>query len=218
MSFQQTKLVVFDLDGTLNRTDLYAVEVHQQVQKSLGLPVLDAATIISMFGARSYDCARVLMPGASEEVQKEYYRRTGELELELMKKKSGAYQGTAEMLDTLHQMGCTTAVCSNASSRYINGVLECISLKEKIDTIQPLEYGLSKVDNLRKLIERLNPSMAVMVGDRIFDLEAARGNHIPFIGCSYGYCPKEIEGADIVAASPSEIPAAAEELFRQAAR
>ena len=35
-----------------------------------------------------------------------------------------------------------------------------------------------------------------MVGDRIFDMEAARGNSIPFIGCLYGYCPAEMAGSD----------------------
>ena len=35
-----------------------------------------------------------------------------------------------------------------------------------------------------------------MVGDRIFDMEAARGNSIPFIGCLYGYCLAEMAGSD----------------------
>ena len=30
------KLIVFDLDGTLNRTELYAVEIHRMVQTEFG--------------------------------------------------------------------------------------------------------------------------------------------------------------------------------------
>lgn len=32
------KLIVFDLDGTLNRTELFAVEVHRMLQTEFGWP------------------------------------------------------------------------------------------------------------------------------------------------------------------------------------
>lgn len=46
-----------------------------------------------------------------------------------------------------------------------------------------------------------------MVGDRKFDIMAAEDNNLPFIGCAYGYAPKEIRGADIVIEHPRELPA-----------
>lgn len=52
------------------------------------------------------------------------------------------------------------------------------------------------MDTLGLLLQREEPEAAVMVGDRIFDMEAARGNSIPFIGCLYGYCPAEMAGSD----------------------
>lgn len=206
------QLAVFDLDGTLNRTDLYAVAVHQQVQKEFGFPVLDRDTIISVFGARSYDYMRILLPGADEETQQRYGRRAAELELEMMQKSSGTFDGVSEMLDELHRMGFTTAVCSNASARYINATLAAIGIAEKIDEIQPLEPHLTKIDTLRMLLERLEPVFAVMVGDRSFDLEAARENHLPFIGCAYGYCPSEIQEANAIVTAPLEIPQAVRRL------
>ena len=52
-----------------------------------------------------------------------------------------------------------------------------------------------------------------MVGDTIFDLEAARKNDLPFIGCLYGFRPAEMAAADRKVAAVSEIPAAAQELL-----
>ena len=51
-----------------------------------------------------------------------------------------------------------------------------------------------------------------MVGDRIFDLEAAKANHIPFVGCLYGFGPNELSKADIVVEHASEITQAIEQL------
>ena len=52
-----------------------------------------------------------------------------------------------------------------------------------------------------------------MVGDRKFDIQAARANGIPFIGCAYGYAPQEIREADLVVKEPAEILPAVETLI-----
>ena len=52
-----------------------------------------------------------------------------------------------------------------------------------------------------------------MVGDRIFDIQAARANGIPFIGCEYGYAPEEIQDADVVVREAAEIYGAVETLI-----
>ena len=52
-----------------------------------------------------------------------------------------------------------------------------------------------------------------MVGDRHFDIEAARAVSIPVIGCGYGLAPSEVTGADIVVSDASELPDAVERLL-----
>lgn len=198
-------LVVFDLDGTLNRTDLYAVDAHAQARQELHYPPLDTAFLISTFGGRSNDYIKVLLPGASEQAQQAYLARVAELELEYMKKSSAPFDGVPEMLDKLHQAGCTLAICSNSSSRYIESVLQAIGIRSRIDEIQPLQPGMTKVETLGLLLNRLRPSHAVMVGDRFFDLEAARKNKLPFVGCRFGYCASEIMNADLVAGTPEQV-------------
>ena len=50
----------------------------------------------------------------------------------------------------------------------------------------------------------------IVIGDRRYDMEAARENGLPFIACDYGYAPAgELDGADARAAEIRELPAAA---------
>jgi phosphoglycolate phosphatase len=47
-----------------------------------------------------------------------------------------------------------------------------------------------------------------MIGDRIYDFEAARANEIRSLGAGWGYGgPEELALAEVVAATPAELPA-----------
>ena len=200
------KLVIFDLDGTLNRTELFAVEVHRMVQAEFGWPSQTPEEIISTFGAPAKECLDALLPGADEETKQRYNKRASEVEYEYIHL-ADFYTGVPEMLDSLHEMGFGTAVCSNASYRYISMVLEAIGIMDKIDFIQPLEKGMTnKGQSLCVLLQGICPSFAVMVGDTAFDMEAANANNIPFIGCTYGFRPQEMEQASFAVDSPVLIP------------
>lgn len=201
--------IVFDLDGTLNRTDLVSVEAHRQTQREFGLPVRDAAFIIATFGGKSYDTYKLLAPGLDESGRAAYDARVAELERERLPVYGRPYDGVAEMLAALRTDGWRTAVCSNATVRYIESVLAALGLRALIDELRPMERTLSKAGTLRLLLEKVRPARAVMVGDRFYDREAARENGVPFIGCLYGFAPKEVEGCAYVVRTPMEIVEAA---------
>lgn len=205
--------IVFDLDGTLNQTDLVSVKAHQQAQREFGVPVRSADFIISTFGERARDSFPLLAPGLSRREHEAYGHRVGDLELELLPQYGRPYDGCADMLGEIRKKGWHTAVCSNASFRYIDGVLRALRLRSLIDELRPLEPELIKVDTLRLLLEKVRAEQAVMVGDRKYDKEAAQENQIPFIGCLYGFAPDEVRNADRVAVQPAEIVSAAEELL-----
>lgn len=64
------KLIVFDLDGTLHRTDAFAVKIHQIVQGEMKYPVQTPDEIRSTFGMPSKEYMPLLLPGSDEEAQK----------------------------------------------------------------------------------------------------------------------------------------------------
>lgn len=201
------KLVVFDLDGTLNRTDLFAVDAHLTALREYGRTDVRGEQVAATFGAAWQDYMKVLLPDADPATWKAYLARVAELEVIFMKERGAPYAGAGQMLSDLRGYGFRTAVCSNASARYITVVLETLGLMPLIDCIQPLVAGMGKKDTLRLLLARETPAKAVMVGDRRYDLEAARANGIPFIGCLYGFNPEEVKTADKTVLHASEITA-----------
>ncbi|WP_283607847.1 HAD family hydrolase [Faecalispora anaeroviscerum] len=207
------KLIVFDLDGTLHRTDVFAVKIHQIVQGELEYPVQTPEEIRNTFGMPAKEYLPALLPGSDEATQRHYVQRVLELENEYLHL-AEAYDGSAQMLRQLRADGWVTAICSNSSVRYISAVLNAIQLDTLIDEIQPLEPDShEKAESLARLLGRVQPQKALMVGDTIFDLDAARKNNLPFIGCLYGFRPTEMAAADKKVATVSEIPAAAQELL-----
>lgn len=207
------KLIIFDLDGTLHRTDAFAVTVHQMTQQEFGYPVQTPDQIRSTFGAPSTEYLPALLPGSDYDTQRSYVKRMIELETEHLHL-AAAYDGSAEMLESMQKDGWVTAVCSNSSVRYISAVLKAIHLDHLIDYIQPLEPDAGhKGVSLARLLQKVQPQKALMVGDTIFDLKAAQENKLPFIGCLYGFRPAEMEAADRKVTTPLEVPAAAEELL-----
>lgn len=207
------KLVVFDLDGTLNQTHLFSVPAHLQALQEFGIEGISEETIISGYGARIDDFIRQNFPHLDAATIQAYIHRASELEKDFIRERGKPYDGVPFMLQQLREGGCVTAVCSNASERYIRLVLDSLLLSPLIDEVQPLLPDMTKVETLRILLDRVAPSSAAMVGDRFFDKEAAEGNHIPFIGCLYGYAPQEVSDGDAAVHSASEIFAAAMQLL-----
>jgi phosphoglycolate phosphatase len=213
MNCNNKKLVIFDLDGTLNKTFLYSIPAHKKALAELGIYDVTDELIISTYGARVQDSKNVLLGDCDEETFALFIKKVSEYEREFIQEYSGEYDGVSEMLDKLKTNGYETAVCSNSSERYIRMVLNALHIIDKIDYIQPLLPDLTKNETLKFLLENVNPAKAVMVGDRIYDKEAARYNNLPFIGCLYGFNHSEVEDADIAVETAHDIYKAVEQLI-----
>ncbi len=208
------KLAIFDLDGTLNRTDLYAVDAAIMALAEFGITDFSREDIIRIsFGAVMSDALKIFMPNATDEQKEQYLDKYRTYEFELLEKNGRAFDGVVESLTSLKNDGYKIAICSNASVRYINLVASTIGIMPYIDYIQPLLPGLTKNDTLKLLLEKVNPQKAVMVGDRVFDHDAAKFNGLKFIGCLYGFSPEEMADADVKIESASQIYGAIKSLI-----
>lgn len=199
------KMAVFDLDGTLNRTDLYAVEAYRITLRQVGVKGFTDREILEQFGESPKDIEAFFLKNCGSAIHEEYRKKVEENQFRLMRQLGRAFDGTEEMLQKLHEKGVSIAICSNAVLSHIQAVLGSIHLDQYIDEIQPLREEQSKAEILEHLLERTKPLNACMVGDRIFDKQAARANRIPFIGCLYGFKKEEVLDADYTARDPSEV-------------
>ncbi len=209
------KLVIFDLDGTLNQTELFSVGAHRMVQTEFGWSAQTPEQIKRIYGLPATEYIHMLLPGADKETQQRYLTRVAQVERECMDL-AEAYPGCKEMMEQLHEDGCAIAVCSNAPAGYIDIVLDKIHLADLVDYKQPLEPHMhSKSQSLCALLSRVQPEEgAVMVGDTSMDRLAADDNHIPFIGCLYGYRPEEMKTEPHHVSAPTEIAAMVHEILK----
>ncbi len=208
-----SKLVVFDLDGTLNQTEIYAVKALEKALEHFNVRDVPYEKLIGTFGGRIDDYIHDFVTDPTSEDLEMFIKLLDSYEEEFIKEFHAEYDGVTKLLTDLRAKGYKTAICSNAYLNYIEMVLDVLNLNHLIDYIQPLEVDMNKVTTLRKLINYVAPEKVVMVGDRHFDKQAARENNIPFIGCLYGFNKDEIIDADRVVSAPCEILAAVDELL-----
>lgn len=206
------KYVIFDIDGTLNQTALYALEAYKKALKKRGREVKDSE-IISCIGLSPAGIIEKLFHSLPDEELKEWRKDIRDCEFELMEKNAAAFPGVRESLEKLQEAGYGLAICSNAFPEHIERVLEMIGVRQYFPVIGSLLMGGNKPEVLGALLKKLGCESACMVGDRKFDIEAARENHIPVIGCAYGYAPDEISSADRVVRHAGEIAGAVMELI-----
>lgn len=207
------KLVVFDLDGTLNKTETFAVAAHTDTLLEYGVTDITPQQIIATFGDRAQDYVKILMKDKTEEERKEYLLKEAQREDIYIKTLGKTFDNIIPMLQALKNQGYKTAICSNAPYKYIDMVASALKIADLIDYYRELLPNVTKNDTLKMLLDKVKPEKAVMVGDRKHDKYAARHNNIPFIGCLYGYNPEEIIDADITVIDPIFIVDAVDKLI-----
>ena len=114
---------------------------------------------------------------------------------------NSVYPGVHEMLQSLQASGWQLFLCTSKREDFTLRILEKFALSRYFlavyaDTAGSLHH--TKTALLRRLLEEqsLDPASTVMVGDRNFDIEAARANGVTSIAVTYGYgTSEELESA-----------------------
>lgn len=208
-----SKLVIFDVDGTLNQTERYAVAAYRKALRKFKKDEYSDEQLRTRIGAPFSDDLKFFFE-KDDDLSKKFFLTVSEYWIEGMKENAAPFPGTVKMLEELKEMGCKTTVCSNASSEELACVLNTLNLEDKFDYIQALTSAETKIHSLKMLLDTCRPERAVMVGDRIYDLEAAKANKLPFIGCLYGYsAPGELDGCRYSALHVTDIPRIVERIM-----
>ena len=148
--------------------------------------------------------------GAAGEEAVRLYREVYEKE---EYKNAPVYEGIPDALLALKEAGAILMVVTSKPQEMAERVVEHVGLKRFFDAIVgPGREMLSPSKTV--LIQRAlalsgaRKEEAVMVGDRKFDIEGAKGAEIASVGVLYGYGSREeleAAGADFFADSPAQI-------------
>jgi phosphoglycolate phosphatase len=191
--------VLFDLDGTLLDTAADIAEALNRALAERGWHPIAAGEVRRMIGrgspmlmerAAAFQ-GRQLDEGEKAAMLERFFHHYGFLE-ESGEFKAVPYPGAGECLRALHEAGLRIAVVTNKHERFATGLLQALGLRDWVDRVVGGDsYPRRKPDPAPLLFacEQLGASAAraLMVGDSINDVQAARGAGIPVICVPYGY-------------------------------
>ncbi len=191
-------LLIFDLDGTLYRTDSSFIPTMRRVYGESRVPYPGDAAILSMVGETFGTFVDWLGPQGFGVGRARLEARIAELELLSIRERGVLFDGVAETLRILRERGHVLALCTNGDRRYTDAVLDRCGLLGSFRHVRTLDAIPSmKAERIAELRSRYRERRAFMVGDRYHDVEAARATGCTAVGATYGYArPGELDEAD----------------------
>jgi phosphoglycolate phosphatase len=206
------KSAIFDLDGTLTDSKPGILGCLTNALAAYRIPW--TGPLDWFIGPPAEQSLRRLMPEADESrraaLLQDYrlcYDLTGWAE-------NSVYPGIPAMLQSLQASDWQLFICTSKREDFAQRILEKFALNRYFLALYadtPGSINHSKTALLRRLIaeQSLDPATTVMVGDRHFDIEAARANGVTSIAVTYGYGTSE----ELEVACPGYTCNAVEELL-----
>ena len=198
-------LICFDWDGTLaDSMELCRAECRSTL-RIMGLPPVSQEALSACNGPTNYEASHIL--GVPDERRDEYMAIRAAENLRLCPSENRLFPGIRELLEELSRRA-DLAVVSNGQLPYIRLGIEIFGVAPYVSGVRGYTPGLTKAQLLRDLLEERRPERAVMVGDRLGDLEAGRACGLPTVAAGYGYGDdEEYAHADHVCRSVEELRA-----------
>ncbi len=198
-----TKAILFDLDGTLLETHRHSCRAAHETLRALGLPDVSDEFVMRHIGEPADVFLRAIAPGYPDLAAFETLFDANEQSA--LKSVGRLFDGVPELIAALDEQGYRLAICSNGSRDYVETALEATGIRRFFSRLACAGEQLDKAAAVSYILRDWNCDLAVMVGDRAHDREAAEKNHLPFIGAVYGYGGEELNGAVYRANQPGDL-------------
>lgn len=215
------KYLLFDLDGTITKSEEGIFNCIKYALDWAGLPYPEYSVFRSFIGPSLYDSfVREFGMGdarAKEMVAKyrERYNVVGLFEAEV-------YDGVADTLRMLKEKGCILSVATSKPTEPTLRILEKFGVRKYFDVVvgsNPDGTGSDKKNIISQVLESLkkdhgltedmiDENQVVMIGDRRYDIEGGKACGLQTIGVLYGYGSREefeAAGADHIVETPNDI-------------
>jgi len=186
------KYILFDLDGTLIDSKAGILSAAIFALDKMGVPATQIVNLERMIGPPLKYSLKEFFSLSDEfadkavEYYREYYRDKSLFDCEV-------YEGIAQLLEMLKNDGYILAIATSKPTVYAKKILEHTGLAKYFDAIEGASLDDSH-SNKSQIITRVcevlniyNPSQAIMIGDRSYDIKGASSIDMESIGVLYGY-------------------------------
>ncbi|TIX51298.1 HAD-IA family hydrolase [Alteraurantiacibacter aquimixticola] len=209
------RLAIFDCDGTLSDGQAAVCRSMETAFAAVDLPAPNPGAVRRIVGLSLPNAIRQLAPDAREAQHMEAVaaykqaffamRQDGSLREPL-------YPGMEELVRNLHARGWALGVATGKSDRGLKATLMANGLLDIFTTLQTADRHPSKPHPSMLLTAMEDtfapPAQTVMVGDTVFDMEAAKAANVDAIGVGWGYH----EADELLAAGARAVAQTAAEL------
>lgn len=208
------KYYLFDLDGTISQSEPGILNCIRYALDAAGLPEPSEKVLKTFIGPSLYDSftgkCHVDHDQALWLVDKyrERYNVIGLYETSI-------YDGIPETLKALKERGAKIGVATSKPTAPTEKILEKFDLAKYFDVVvgsNPDVTGSNKQVLIAECLKRLKGAdvegAAVMIGDRMFDIDGGHACGIDTVGVLYGYGNREEfekAGAEYIISSPEEL-------------
>ena len=191
-------LLIFDLDGTLYRTQSSFIPTMKEAYRQHGIPYPGDEAVLSKVGD-TFSCFLAwLQEQGFEGTEEDLARDIATYEHTTIAEGGELYPGVETTLRHFKQNGYRLAICTNGDVPYTKAVLGKFDLYDQFDGIKTHgDAGQSKTEMIRELLDEFEPKCAFMIGDRHHDFIAGRATGCVVVATSYGFASaNEAEDVD----------------------
>ena len=184
--------VLFDLDGTLSDPGVGITNSVAYALSSFGIEVADRRTLYPFIGPPLLDSFAKYYGMNERDAQEAlaqyrvYFRDRGMFENEL-------YPKTVWLLEELKRAGVNLVLATSKPEEFAEQILSHFNIRRYFDVVAGAsmdERRSKKSDVIAYALQKAgitDKRAAIMVGDRLHDVQGARENALPSIGVLWGY-------------------------------
>ena len=184
--------VLFDLDGTLTDPKVGITRSVQYALLHFGIRVANPDELTPFIGPPLRDSFRDFYGFSDDAAERavakyrEYFEAQGIFENEL-------YDGMDVLLRALRQSGRTLAVATSKPTVYAARILQHFGIDDCFSFVAGSELSGARSQKSEVIhyaldhIAGVSPDLALMVGDRKYDILGAHAAGLPSVGVLYGY-------------------------------
>jgi phosphoglycolate phosphatase len=211
MSIKKPEMILIDVDGTLVDSVPDLAFCVDEMMKQLGMPVHGEAKVREWVGnGVERLCRRALIGQLDGEPDDALFDRAYPIFIDLYaentSKRSCLYPGVKEGLDYLQGAGYKLGCVTNKAAQFTHPLLKDLGIFERFDIVISGDTLAQKKPDPMPLLHGaahfgVKPENALMLGDSVSDVKAARAAGFQIICMSYGYN----HGVDIRLSNPDAV-------------